>query len=94
MQSYGPHEALIPVRLCPTGEPAVSAGPCPQQDNGYDCGMYVLLVARFLAKSFAIKGVVDAAGMAEHINPDLVTEQRRRIQKLIEGLIEAAGGQA
>ncbi|CAM9886752.1 unnamed protein product [Lampetra planeri] len=56
----------------------------PQQENAYDCGMYVLCHARLLAREFMLGRV--GPTLNEIITPSYVTQQRRELRQLIDKL--------
>jgi Ulp1 family protease len=72
---------------------------CPQQENGYDCGMYVLSMAKYLAHLYVTEGgrgggkegspKLDATGLAARVTPDAIDEARRRIGLKIQQLAAA-----
>ncbi|DBA03122.1 TPA: hypothetical protein N0F65_003369 [Lagenidium giganteum] len=57
----------------------------PQQRNGYDCGMYVLLTAEFLVKQH-LQLIGADAKVVDHVNPKLVTQARQEIPRIINRL--------
>eukprot|EP00123_Amoebidium_parasiticum_P020564 comp5245_c0_seq1/m.1285 comp5245_c0_seq1/g.1285 ORF comp5245_c0_seq1/g.1285 comp5245_c0_seq1/m.1285 type:complete len:212 (-) comp5245_c0_seq1:404-1039(-) len=64
--------------------PTVEARPSPQQHNGYDCGMYVLVMTTCLASSY-VEGK-SLEGACDDISPGDVTAKRREIKDLIKTL--------
>lgn len=64
----------------------------PQQENGYDCGMYVLMCAKTLAADVIASpssARLNLEGLKGRVSADYVQEQRRRMPKLIETLQDA-----
>jgi len=61
---------------------------CPQQTNGYDCGMYMLMATKLLAHQLDVEGKLDPKILQSHLSPDYVTEHRRRVLMLMETLKE------
>lgn len=65
---------------------------CPQQDNGYDCGMYVLafteLIAQHLADSLH-SGHGHASINFASITPAFVSDMRKRVKQTFEACIAA-----
>ncbi|BFZ08269.1 hypothetical protein BsWGS_11308 [Bradybaena similaris] len=59
---------------------------CPQQDNSYDCGMYVIVMTEHLIKEFC---ECFSVGVTEAVNRDMVQHKRKQIQDLILELSEA-----
>nr|CCA16822.1 SUMO protease putative [Albugo laibachii Nc14] len=57
--------------------------PCRQQENNYDCGMHVLLVAEYLSKKHF--GCVDCS-LQEYVNPERIRDTRLGIPSLIKRL--------
>ncbi|TDH72113.1 hypothetical protein CCR75_003662 [Bremia lactucae] len=58
----------------------------PQQQNSYDCGMYVILLAEFLTRQYA--GEMEKMSMEIFLTPEKVTGMRLRISKLLKKLQE------
>ena len=67
--------------------PVVKPAECPQQTNGYDCGMYMLMATKLLAHHLEVEGKLDSSVLKSHLTPDYVTEYRRRILKMMEALM-------
>lgn len=80
---------------------------CPQQENGYDCGMYVLSMTKYLAHLVVTQPSggeggrgggkegspkLDTMGLAARVTPDAIDEARRRIGLKIQQLASTAGG--
>ncbi|KAM3576238.1 hypothetical protein VYU27_001946 [Nannochloropsis oceanica] len=75
---------------------------CPQQVNGYDCGMYVLIMTKYLAHLYVTEGgseegrerspKLNTTRLAARVTPDAIDEARRRIGLKIEQLAAAADG--
>lgn len=72
---------------------------CPQQENGYDCGMYVLSMAKYLAHLFVTRagttgtagtGALETTGLASHVTADSIMEARRRIGQKLKDIAVAA----
>lgn len=61
----------------PLAPPKFVSPTCPQQDNGYDCGVYVLAVAAALAELLVREGTLRRAGAAlSKVKADRVDELR------------------
>lgn len=58
----------------------------PQQQNSYDCGMYVILLAEFLTRRYA--GEMEKMSMDNYVTPQKVTGMRLQIFNLIKKLQE------
>lgn len=58
---------------------------CPQQRNGYDCGMYVLRLAEYLCKQYLQQPALPS--MADYVTPQQVTQMRHTMPELIQKLI-------
>ena len=52
---------------------------CPQQTNGFDCGVYLMTYEEHLIK---FKGEYES--MNEYINPEFITQNREKIKNLIK----------
>lgn len=57
---------------------------CPQQRNGYDCGMYVLRLAEYLCKQYLQQA--DLPAMKDYVTPQQITQMRRTMPELIKKL--------
>ncbi|TMW67673.1 hypothetical protein Poli38472_011293 [Pythium oligandrum] len=57
----------------------------PQQRNGYDCGMYVLLVAEYLCRQY-LKAHPSSQSLLEWVTPDRVTQKRLEIPQIVQRL--------
>jgi sentrin-specific protease 8 len=60
--------------------------PCPQQVNGYDCGMYVISLVQFLCSSFSsvdLRKEACAVGNAERTIPGSPSELAASIKELV-----------
>jgi sentrin-specific protease 8 len=55
----------------------------PQQTNGYDCGMYVLLVAEYLSRAHLGDALPP---IAEYVTPERVTDLRMQMPELVRRL--------
>jgi len=74
---------------------------CPQQENGYDCGMYVLSMTKYLAHLYVTEGgkeggkegepKLDTTGLVARVTPDAIDEARRRIRLKVQQLAAGAG---
>lgn len=64
----------------------------PQQENGYDCGLYVMALAEVFCQAYASGGSVCSAEcralMREKVTPFAVSEMRGRVLSLISSLAE------
>jgi sentrin-specific protease 8 len=62
----------------------------PQQQNGYDCGMYVLVVAEFLCRQRCRREVEGAAAISlrDYATADRVTALRLEIPRIVQWLQE------
>ncbi|ETP24459.1 hypothetical protein F441_02539 [Phytophthora nicotianae CJ01A1] len=56
----------------------------PQQQNGYDCGMYVLVLAEYFCRRHA--GEMETVSLDDYATPKRVTELRSQMPNLIERL--------
>ena len=75
---------------------------CPQQENGYDCGMYVLSMTKNLAHLYVTEGGMEegregspklnTTRLATRVTPDAIDEARRRIGLKIKQLAANGGG--
>ncbi|GMF28133.1 unnamed protein product [Phytophthora fragariaefolia] len=63
----------------------------PQQQNGYDCGMYVLVLAEYFCRQHA-SGAAETATLQEYATPERVTELRLQMPKLIAELQQTEAG--
>lgn len=72
----------------PGPPPEVQAVDCPQQTNGYDCGMYMLMSTKLLAHNLEVQGRLDPACLRSHLTPDYITEQRRRVLGMMQALVD------
>ncbi|KAK4338841.1 hypothetical protein RND71_040303 [Anisodus tanguticus] len=65
----------------------------PKQVNGYDCGVYVLAIARVICQWYANSGTQYADTLwfshLEQVSPSAVSEMRNEILGLIKGLMAA-----
>ncbi|GMF21292.1 unnamed protein product [Phytophthora lilii] len=61
----------------------------PQQQNGYDCGMYVLVLAEYFCRQYV--GETETLSLLEYATPQRVTELRLQMPQLIERLQKEAG---
>lgn len=65
----------------------------PKQVNGYDCGVYVLAIARVICQWYASSGTQDADTLwfshLEQVSPSAVSTMRNEILGLIKGLMAA-----
>ncbi|OWZ07959.1 Ubiquitin1-specific protease [Phytophthora megakarya] len=61
----------------------------PQQQNSYDCGMYVLVLAEYFSLHYA--GKMNQITLQDYATPQRVSALRREMPKLIEKLQEEAG---
>ncbi|KAL3616406.1 hypothetical protein CASFOL_039796 [Castilleja foliolosa] len=64
----------------------------PRQTNGYDCGLYVLAIARVICEWYASVGNEDKeglwfAGVKEKVKPSRVAEMRSEILELVQRLM-------
>ena len=57
---------------------------CPQQRNGYDCGVYVLAMIEHIARNW--KGTPIKSIPADAITPSSITELREEIARIIQRL--------
>ncbi|CAG5117012.1 unnamed protein product [Candidula unifasciata] len=53
---------------------------CPQQENSYDCGMYVIVMTEHLIKEFC---ECFSVGVNEAVNQETVRQKRKHIHDLI-----------
>lgn len=65
----------------------------PQQTNGYDCGVYVIAIARAICCWYESSEHKDAEGMwfsfvKEQVTSTVVSQMRKEILQLIKGLME------
>lgn len=70
-------------RLCP--RLAVQEKDCPQQQNGYDCGMHAILVVEYLAKR-AFQGATES--IDEYITPSRIQQRRQQVPELVKELLK------
>ncbi|OIT37624.1 PREDICTED: NEDD8-specific protease 1 [Nicotiana attenuata] len=65
----------------------------PKQVNGYDCGVYVLAIARVICQWYVSSGTQDADTLwfshLEQVSPSAVSTMRNEILGLIKGLMAA-----
>jgi sentrin-specific protease 8 len=86
-------------QICCWPEPhpgVIHAKNCPQQTNGYDCGMYVILMARWIVQNRQDLGQLSEAGiehvctnMVKHITPQKVSMARNDALKKIVTLFKS-----
>ena len=75
---------------------------CPKQENGYDCGMYILSMTKYLAHLYVTEGGRDegregsqklnTTRLAARVTQGAVDEARRRIGLKIQQLAASGGG--
>ncbi|KAG6590602.1 ubiquitin1-specific protease [Phytophthora cinnamomi] len=63
----------------------------PQQQNGYDCGVYVLVLAEYFCRRHA-NGAAESATLQEYATPERVAELRLQLPKLIAALQQTEAG--
>ena len=64
----------------------------PQQQNGYDCGVYVLAIAELQAAAFAsAAAAVDADGLARELTPAAIGQRRAALLAELRELLVAVG---
>lgn len=63
----------------------VNVRDAPQQRNGYDCGMYVLVVAEYLCRQhvMSLSGAKPLSSLQEFVTPERVTKTRLEMPALI-----------
>lgn len=66
----------------------------PQQQNGYDCGLFLIAIAEVICKWYTSSNRVDGehlwySDVKEQVTPSSVSEMRGGILNLIEGLMFA-----
>lgn len=67
--------------------------PTPQQRNGYDCGVYVLALARLLCQRHSQQGQQMSFDVGrEEINPARISGLRQKVLDLIFSKVAAAEG--
>lgn len=79
-------------RIASNLEPFLGAGreavfveqPCPSQQNGYDCGMYVICIAELLCENARGEGTAHLP--LQVITPDFITVKRAEWCRLIQSL--------
>ncbi|KAE8900434.1 hypothetical protein PF005_g21963 [Phytophthora fragariae] len=64
----------------------------PQQQNGYDCGMYVLVLAEYFCRRHVNQAATEAATLQEYATPERVTELRLQMPKLVAELQQTEAG--
>lgn len=61
--------------------PSITSVPCPQQNNGYDCGIYTLLFAEFITKVVnngeALDNDVAVVELHRWLTPDRAQQTRQ-----------------
>lgn len=90
-----------PTTYACTGRPVVDVCVAsPQQENGYDCGMFAAAVARHLAHAFVTAPSsspsvqsprLDTSGLRARVTQDYVDEFRRRAGKRVRELASELG---
>ena len=85
----------------PTGAPVVDMYvACPQQENGYDCGMFAAGIAKHLAHTHVTRSAeaaakaqqrLDTSGLRARVTQDYVDELRRRLGKRVKELAAELG---
>lgn len=70
--------------------PRVVEHSCPQQENGYDCGVYVLWISQQVATWHASgsSGDLDLPHVLDHGTPTTITAFRKCLLELVEFLVE------
>ena len=77
---------------CPPGSQLVEQ-PTPQQRNGYDCGVYVLALARLLCQRHSQQGQEMSFDVAPgEVTPSHISGLRQQVLDLITSKAAAAGG--
>ncbi|XP_022080993.1 sentrin-specific protease 8-like [Acanthaster planci] len=66
-----------------SGEVTLIAEECPQQENGHDCGLYVICVAEHLCRQM-IDGRAEA--LRQKVTGKVVGDKRKELKSLILGL--------
>lgn len=71
---------------------------CPQQENGYDCGMFAAGIAKHLAHTHATRPEaaaqakrLDTTGLRARVTQDYIDELRRRVGKKVKELAAELG---
>lgn len=75
------------------GEARYVEGFTPQQSNGYDCGLYVMAIARVVCDWFQEGGVMNEgekwfSALKEGVDATMVADLRGELLRLILGLME------
>lgn len=61
----------------------------PQQQNGYDCGVYTILIAKFIADKITSKSyVVDIIELCSELRDWLTPEKCREFRKHIMDVVD------
>jgi len=68
------------------GPAEVTKVDCPQQENGYDCGMYVILNAHAFTSAF-LEGNDPIEQIESTMKPSYVSQQRLCIHAILEELL-------
>lgn len=84
-----------------TGAPVVDVYvACPQQENGYDCGMFVAGIAKHLTHTHVTRSAeaaakvqqrLDTSGLRARVTQDYIDELRRRLRKRVKELAAELG---
>jgi len=76
------------VMVVKSSSPIVEESKCPQQTNGYDCGVYAIAVARALAESHLKGTKIGSSSSTEHlgktVKPQTASQLREDIPKWIK----------
>lgn len=86
------HLARRVAPLLGTRDARVIAGPTPQQTNGYDCGMYTILIAEICA-SHCGDAVEDVSEIINRqVTPELVQQRRKEFIRTLQAMMNALPG--
>ncbi len=81
--------------MAPPSKPAlVNVASAPQQANSYDCGMYVLALARQLSAWHAAGEdvLLQEGRLGQEVTPGAVRQLRQEVLALVEGKMKAGPG--